>query len=75
MDQKTFLNQWHIITGAINEIVADLNGSFSAEHGIGQLKIKELQQYRPRIEVQLMKIIKHSIDPKNIMNPGKLFDL
>ena len=75
MDRKTFLNQWHIITNAINEIVADLNGSFSAEHGIGQLKIKELQQYRPGIEVQLMKIIKHSIDPKNIMNPGKLFDL
>lgn len=73
MDKRAFLDQWHDITDQLNDIVADLNGSFSAEHGIGQLKRKELIRYRPDIEIDMMKAIKKMFDPKNIMNPGKLF--
>jgi len=73
MDKQAFLDRWHDITDVLNDIVADLNGSFSAEHGIGQLKRDELARYRPDVEVEMMKMIKQSLDPKNIMNPGKLF--
>ena len=72
-DKKEFLLLWHEVTDAVNEIVAQLEGSFSAEHGIGQLKRDELMKYRPHIEIELMKTIKRSIDPENIMNPGKIF--
>jgi FAD/FMN-containing dehydrogenase len=73
MDKQAYLDRWHDITDVLNDIVADLNGSFSAEHGIGQLKRRELSVYRSEIEVGLMKDIKKKFDPKNIMNPGKLF--
>ena len=54
------------------DIVNDLDGSFSAEHGIGKLKREELKFYNPEIEINLMKSIKTTFDPKNILNPGKV---
>ena len=53
--------------------VKKFDGSFSAEHGIGQLKIKELKKYKDKTSLELMKKIKLSLDPNNILNPGKLF--
>ena len=50
-----------------------LNGSFSAEHGIGQLRKKEMRKFKSSFELSLMKKIKKNIDPNNIMNPGKIF--
>jgi len=73
MNKQAYLDRWHDITDVLNDIVAELNGSFSAEHGIGQLKRRELATYRSEIEVGMMKTIKKALDPKNIMNPGKLF--
>jgi len=73
MDKQAFLDRWHDVTDVLNDIVAELNGSFSAEHGIGRLKRRELTIYRSEVEVGLMKAIKKTLDPKNIMNPGKLF--
>ena len=62
----------------INTIVFDLvykyKGSFSAEHGIGKMKIKELQEYSSKEEFNIKKQIKKLFDPKNIMNPGKVFE-
>ena len=57
----------------IYKIVYDLGGSFSAEHGIGQLKKDELKLYKDQNSLQLMKDIKHLLDPENILNPGKIF--
>jgi len=73
MDRQQFLDRWHQVTDVLNDIVADLNGSFSAEHGVGQLKRNELVRYRPSVELDLMKAVKRAFDPKSIMNPGKLF--
>ena len=56
-------------------LVQDLGGSFSAEHGIGQIKKDSLIKYKDVNEINLMKKIKLSLDPKNIFNPGKIFDL
>jgi FAD/FMN-containing dehydrogenase len=68
----------------INEIQKDLDeviytniisikGSISAEHGIGLLKKKVLPLTKSTTEMNLMKQIKQTLDPKNIMNPGKIF--
>jgi FAD/FMN-containing dehydrogenase len=57
---------------AIHDFVKDFGGSFSAEHGIGQLKVFELERYANPVELDLMKRIKRALDPHNIMNPGKV---
>ncbi len=57
----------------VYEKIKTLNGSFSAEHGIGQLKVKELEKFKDQNLLNLMRKIKNSVDPKNILNPGKLF--
>ncbi len=60
----------------INRIVYDsvhqFGGSISAEHGIGTLKRDTIRQYQSVVEIQLMQVIKHAIDPLNLMNPGKV---
>ena len=60
------------INRAVHDLVARYGGSFSAEHGIGRLKRGELQRYKSPVALDLMRSIKHAIDPKNIMNPGKV---
>jgi len=72
MDSDAFLARWHDVTGLVNDIAADLHGSFSAEHGIGMLKRDDLARYRPAVEVEMMAAVKKAIDPANIMNPGKV---
>ena len=47
-----------------------MEGSFSAEHGIGRLKTKELSLYSDPTKIELMRSIKGTLDPKGIMNPG-----
>jgi FAD/FMN-containing dehydrogenase len=60
---------------AIHDFVKEFGGSFSAEHGIGQLKVFELERYANPVELELMKRIKRALDPNNIMNPGKVLRL
>jgi FAD/FMN-containing dehydrogenase len=64
---------------AINRIVHDnvvaLGGSISAEHGIGRLRLDENMHYKSPVEIELMRSIKITLDPKNIMNPGKVIRL
>jgi len=63
-------------TEALNRIVHDIAtsyaGSISAEHGIGRLKRDELAHYKPAPALDLMRRIKHALDPDGIMNPGKV---
>jgi len=64
------------LTGAMNrrihDIVTGLGGSISAEHGIGLLKIDELERCRDPLELDLMRRIKAAFDPAGLMNPGKI---
>ena len=71
-DKAEFLNRWHEMNEIVHGIVLSLNGSISAEHGIGQLKRDELASIRPGIEMDLMRRIKFAFDPAGIMNPGKV---
>ena len=60
------------IRRAVHDLVAQHGGSFSAEHGIGQFKVDELERYRSPAALDLMRAIKRAIDPHGIMNPGKV---
>lgn len=68
----TLSGQELVIRRAIHDLVAAYGGSFSAEHGIGQLKVGELQRYATPVELAMMRAIKQALDPKGIMNPGKV---
>lgn len=72
MDKLEFLALWDEMNGIVHAIAAELNGSISAEHGIGLLKVEEVEHFRSAAEHDLMLAIKRAIDPAGIMNPGKL---
>jgi FAD/FMN-containing dehydrogenase len=57
---------------AVHDLVATFDGSFSAEHGIGQLKVGELRRYAAPARLAAMHRIKQALDPHGILNPGKL---
>jgi len=57
---------------AIHDLVNEFGGSFSAEHGIGQLKVFELERYANPVELEVMRTLKRALDPHGIMNPGKV---
>ena len=60
------------IKSSLYDLTMQLDGSYSAEHGIGQAKKSELKKYCSQSEIELMQLIKKTLDPKNIMNPGKV---
>jgi len=72
MDRAIFLNYWEALNAAVHEIVLDLGGSISAEHGIGRLKRDLLPHAKQPLEIELMRKIKAAFDPNGILNPGKL---
>jgi FAD/FMN-containing dehydrogenase len=71
-DRAAYLAEWERIEALVTAIAHDLGGSFSAEHGIGRLKRGTLRQYKSAVEIDLMRRIKHALDPDDIMNPGKV---
>jgi FAD/FMN-containing dehydrogenase len=71
-DPAWFLAQDHAIMDTVNEVVRALDGSFSAEHGIGKLKPYMMPDWRGGAELAVMQRIKAALDPLGIMNPGKL---
>ena len=60
------------INRIVHDIVADLDGSISAEHGIGRTRLAELEHYKKPVELGLMRTLKGALDPRGIMNPGKV---
>jgi len=72
VDRERFLAREPAVKRAVHDLVHDCGGSFSAEHGIGKLKVGELERYAPPVELELMRAIKHALDPRGILNPGKV---
>ncbi len=67
-----FRAQTETLNRIVHDIAINLRGSISAEHGIGQLKRKELAHYKSPVALDVMRNLKGALDPKGIMNPGKV---
>jgi FAD/FMN-containing dehydrogenase len=73
VDGKAFMAETdEMLHDVIYDIVLRLGGSVSAEHGIGQLKSELLKQVKDPVALEMMRAIKGALDPKGILNPGKM---
>jgi FAD/FMN-containing dehydrogenase len=71
-DNAAFIASQTAVNRLVHDMVDALNGSISAEHGIGQLKRDELRRYKSPLELAMMRSIKNAFDPLGLMNPGKI---
>jgi FAD/FMN-containing dehydrogenase len=71
-DNAAYLARWEEISGIVHDIVWDFGGSISAEHGLGLMKRDEITHYKSQIEMDTMRALKRTLDPNNILNPGKV---
>ena len=71
-DKAAFLARWDEVNEIVHGVVARRGGSISAEHGIGQLKRDLLRRVKDPVSLEAMRAIKASLDPKGVLNPGKL---
>ena len=71
-DTAAFLGRTHALELAIFDLVESLGGSISAEHGIGRLKAAEFARRADPVELSVMRELKRALDPKGILNPGKV---
>ncbi len=72
MEAEAFLAERDRFNRLVHDLADGLGGSFSAEHGIGTLKREDLKRYKAGPELDLMRSLKGALDPKGIMNPGKV---
>ena len=73
MNEAIFLKKEPKLRNKILSLITQMGGSFSAEHGVGIVRKKDALKVKSE-EIKIMKKIKKSLDPKNILNPGKIFD-
>ncbi len=71
-DKADFLKRWDEMNAAVFAVVKKYGGSISAEHGIGVLKRDQLPAVKDPVAFELMRSLKHMLDPKGILNPGKV---
>lgn len=67
-----FIAQTVSVNRIVHDLVHELGGSISAEHGLGQLKREEVLRYKSGTEMDMMRAVKQALDPRGLMNPGKL---
>jgi FAD/FMN-containing dehydrogenase len=67
-----FLERAKPLESAMFDLAESLGGSISAEHGIGRLKAAEFAERADPVELELMRALKRALDPKGILNPGKV---
>ena len=71
-DKEAFLVRWYEVNAVVDDVVAKLGGSISAEHGIGVMKRDLLPGVKDPVALNLMRTLKRTLDPNNILNPGKV---
>ena len=72
-DAAAFLVDWEErVNALVYESVSNFGGSISAEHGVGSMKVDKLPLYKSGVALQMMGAIKAALDPKNLMNPGRV---
>jgi FAD/FMN-containing dehydrogenase len=70
--EKFLVEQENPINALVYESVDQFNGSISAEHGVGSLKLEKLEHHKSPVALNLMRAIKHALDPQNRMNPNRV---
>jgi D-lactate dehydrogenase (cytochrome) len=71
-DTQAYIARWHEMNDCVHAVVARFGGSISAEHGIGRLKRDDLARVKDPVALDLMRALKRTLDPKGILNPGKV---
>jgi len=71
-DTDVFLARWYEVNALVHGIVAKFGGSISAEHGVGVMKRELLPGVKDPVALEMMRAIKRTLDPKGILNPGKV---
>ena len=71
-DKEAYLARWQEMNDCVHAVVRKLGGSISAEHGIGRLKREDLVRVKDPVALDLMRALKRTLDPKGILNPGKV---
>jgi FAD/FMN-containing dehydrogenase len=71
-DTAAFLAQWEAMNEVVHGIVEQFQGSISAEHGIGRLKRELLKRTKDPVALDVMRMLKSTLDPRGILNPGKM---
>jgi FAD/FMN-containing dehydrogenase len=71
-DLQLFVSRTYPLEHAMFDLVESLGGSISAEHGIGRLKAEEFARRADPVELSVMHVLKRALDPKGILNPGKV---
>lgn len=71
-DRETFLARWDEVNHAVHDIVQKYDGSIAAEHGVGTFKAAEMAQRKSSVEMDLMRLVKNTLDEDGLMNPGKV---
>jgi FAD/FMN-containing dehydrogenase len=71
-DKAKYLARWEEINRVVFAVVKKLDGSISAEHGVGVMKRDILPEYKDPVALALMRALKHTLDPNGILNPGKV---
>ena len=69
---KAHLGEREAVNRIVYDAVGSLGGSISAEHGLGQLKREDIRSRKPAVELELMHALKAALDPRGLMNPGKV---
>ncbi len=71
-DKAEYLKRWDDVNAAVFAVVKKYGGSISAEHGVGVVKRDLLPSVKDPVALDLMRSLKHMLDPKGILNPGKV---
>ena len=71
-DNDAYLARWSEVSRAVHDLVQKFAGSISAEHGLGVMKRDEIRRYKSAEELDVMRALKLTLDPNNILNPGKV---
>jgi FAD/FMN-containing dehydrogenase len=71
-DKAAFLAQWGAVNEIVHGLVEQFHGSISAEHGIGRLKRELLKRTKDPVALEVMRALKSTLDPRGILNPGKV---
>ena len=69
-NKKDYMHLRDAVKRAVHDLTASFEGSVSAEHGIGRLKVDDLARYSDPVKLEMMRAIKTALDPQGIMNPG-----